>query len=409
MRVFALGGYGKVGLPAIRLLAQSDLVTEIAVVGRNQERAEEAAGEIGGKAFAVQADGTDEQKLASLLAGYDVVMNAASGKTVLPVLRAAMHTGVHYCDATTFGDLVDQVLPLSPEAETAGIAAIVANGISPCVSNLMGVHVARQLDEVEQLQLGRADIVDFGSGRELTPRQWLEDPNESLAALHEFKPFIAWVLQILQKNDIRTVLDYQDGRWVEVDPIRSGTDVPHLESGTIAASPYVSCDSLWGALPRDLSKMSPMELWFSLLPPQLHAVLREQALRILEEDIDPDTAVNSFYDTADSDPQRWLTLPDDYTPLPKMWTRAVGRKEGRAARFSCWFTAPMWDVGGYFLTSVPLVVAALKILRGEIRERGVIHAEKAFEPLPFLDEVASLIPDFPPDGRLIDESFEWLE
>ena len=51
--------------------------------------------------------------------------------------------------------------------------------------------MARQLDEVEQLQLGRADIYDFQSGRELTPRQWLEDPQESLAALHEFRPFIA--------------------------------------------------------------------------------------------------------------------------------------------------------------------------------------------------------------------------
>ena len=29
MKVFALGGYGKVGLPALKLLAQSDLVTEV--------------------------------------------------------------------------------------------------------------------------------------------------------------------------------------------------------------------------------------------------------------------------------------------------------------------------------------------------------------------------------------------
>lgn len=58
MKVFALGGYGKVGLPAINLLAQSDLVTEIAVVGRSQERAENAATEIGEKGVAVQADGT---------------------------------------------------------------------------------------------------------------------------------------------------------------------------------------------------------------------------------------------------------------------------------------------------------------------------------------------------------------
>jgi hypothetical protein len=69
----------------------------------------------------------------------------------------------------------------------------------------------------------------------------------------------------------------------------------------------------------------------------------------------------------------------------------------------------MWNVGGYLLTSAALVVAVLKILRGEIRERGVMTAETAFEPHSFFDEVATVLPGPPPDGKLIDESFEWLE
>jgi hypothetical protein len=68
----------------------------------------------------------------------------------------------------------------------------------------------------------------------------------------------------------------------------------------------------------------------------------------------------------------------------------------------------MWNVGEYLLTSVALAIAVRKILRGEIRERGVMHAETAFEPLPFFDEVVAVLPEPPPDGRLIDESFEWL-
>jgi hypothetical protein len=60
------------------------------------------------------------------------------------------------------------------------------------------------------------------------------------------------------------------------------------------------------------------------------------------------------------------------------------------------------------LTSVPLVVAALQILRGEIQERGVMAAETAFEPQPFFDEVAAVLPEPPLDGRLIGESLEWL-
>ncbi len=408
MKIFALGGYGKVGLPANKLLAQTDLVTEIAIVGRNLEHAEKAATEIGEKAIAIQADGTDEQKLTSLMAGYDLIVNSADNEFVLPSIRAAIHNSAHYCDVA-FGDVLEQAMQLTSRAEAVDITAIVANGVHPSITNLMGVHVARQLQEVEQLQLGDASMYDFQRGKDLTPRQWLEEPRQSLAALHEFTEGIGWMLQIVQESGTKTVLDYQDGQWLDLDPIRCGLDVPLPQGGTIVAHPYLSSDPLFGSLPRDLARVSPMEMLFSPLPPQLHDVLRELSLRVLEGKIDPDAALDSFLDTAESDPHRYLTLPDDFVQIPKTWARAVGSKEGRAARFSCWLTTSMWDVGGYFLTSVALVVAVHKILRGEIRERGVMTAETAFEPQSFFDEVVAVLPDPPPDGKLLGESFEWLE
>ena len=211
MKVFALGGYGKVGFPAIKLLAQSDLIGE--------------------KAIAVHADGTDEQKLTLLLAGYDIIMNSATDETVLPTIRAAIRTGTDYCDANV---VIEQALQLASEAEAVGVISIVANGVAPCISNLMGVHVARQLEEVEQLQVGLAWILDFQSGRELTPRQWLEEPRQSLTALHGFRPFIAMVLRIAQKNGMRTVYVYHDGRWGETDPVSNGLDVPLTQNNNKA-------------------------------------------------------------------------------------------------------------------------------------------------------------------------------
>jgi len=412
MKVFALGGYGKVGFAAIKLLAQSDLVTEIAIAGRSLERAEKAAteigaAEVGAKVIALHADGTDEQELTSLLAGYDIIINAAYDGTVLPAIRAAIRTGTHYCDANVVNEQTLQPATASA-AEEAGITAIVATGVSPCISNLMGVHVARQLEEVEQLQIGRADIYNFQSGRELTPRQWLKDPKESLAALQEFRPYIAWMLKRVQDDGIRTVRVYRDGRWVDTDPIGIGLEVPLPQGGTVTAYPYVSGDPLFGCLSPNLSKVLPVEMIFSPFPLQHRDLLRELALRVLGGEIDSETATDSFYDTVESDPHRWLTLPDVRIPTSKMWVRAVGRKEGRAARYSCWFTAPMWNVGGYFLTSVALAVAVRKVLRGETRVRGVVAAETAFEPLPFLDEAAALMADSLPDGRMIGESFEWL-
>jgi hypothetical protein len=409
MKVFALGGYGEVGLPAIKLLAQSDLVTEIAVAGRNLELAEKAAMEVGKKGIAVCVDGTDEEKLTALLVGYNIIMNSAMQNSIIPAIQAAMQNGAHYCDAASFGDVVEQVLQLASEAKTAGITAVIATGISPCISNLMGVHVARQLDEVEQLQVGRADIFSWESKRDLMSRQQPKEPAESLVALRECRSFIAWMLKRLQKEGIRSVLDYRDDQWVEVDPTMNGLEVPLAQSVTNKIYPYFSGVDVWGQLPRDLSNQSPVEISFSPLPPQLHKLLREHAQGVLTEDIDPDASTNSFFEAIERDPQRWLTYPDDFALIPKMWVRAVGHKEGRAARYTSWFTAPMWNVGGWFLTSVSLAVAVLKILRGEVQERGIMHAETAFEPQSFLNEVAAMLPEPPPDGRLIGESFEWLE
>jgi hypothetical protein len=36
-------------------------------------------------------------------------------------------------------------------------------------------------------------------------------------------------------------------------------------------------------------------------------------------------------------------------------------------------------------------------------------AETTFELLTFLEDVVVLLPDPPQDGKLLDESFEWLE
>lgn len=408
MKAFVLGAYGKAGLVAVELLAQDDTVTQIAVAGRDLERAEAVAATTGSKAVAIQADGTDEEALASLLAGYDILVNAAYNETVLPAIRAAIRSGAHYCDVA-WGKVLDEALQLSSEAEAAGITAIPGNGVSPCVSNLMGVHVARQLEEVEQLQLGRAGVYNFDSGQEVTPRTWLKDPQESLAALHDVKPFFTWMLRMVQEKHGPPIRTYgRRGGWEDADPLVSGVDVPTAQGGTAISLPYSSTGVVFGELPRGLGNAPPVIVMFSPFPPQLHDVLREQALRVLEGQVDHEAATDTFYDTVERDPDRWLTVPDGFSADLKMWARAVGRREGRAARFTCWFAEEMWDVGGYYLTSATLVHAALRILRGEVQERGVMTAEMAFEPRSYFAELAALLPELGPDGRLVGESLEWL-
>lgn len=408
MRTFVLGGYGKTGRPVVELLAADESVTKIAVAGRNLDQATAFAAAVGDKAVAVQADGTTEDTLASQLTDYDIVLNAASTDTTMPALRAAIRTGVDYCDVVTFENEIDRAIELSPEAESAGITAVVANGVHPSVTNLMGVHSAHQLDQIEQLQLGDASMYEFENGRDLTPKQWRKDPQESLATLADFRGGTEWQMHMVSQAGARTARDYTDGRWVEVDPVSTGVVVPQQDGGNMIAHPHLSTAPLFGALPTDLGAAPPVEMLFSPLPPQLHDRLRELATRVLQGDIEAGTAMDLFFATIEGDPDHWLTLPADYLPSAKTWARAVGVKDGKAARATCWFTPPAWDVGGYLLTSVALVAAARMVLRGDVLERGVTAAETAFDPLSFFTHCAYLLGDYLPDGELVRESFEYL-
>lgn len=220
---------------------------------------------------------------------------------------------------------------------------------------------------------------------------------------------MTWMFQRIQENGIRSAIDYQDNQWVEVCPILKGMDIPLSKVGTAISSPYGSGDDFFGTLPKDMAAIPPVEIWFTPFPPQAHSVLREQALRVLEENVDPEDAINTFYKMISNSPNELLTLPDDFNLNTRMWVRAVGNKDGRAARSTCWFTTHMWNLRGYFLTSVALVTAAFKVLRGEIGEHGVFTAEKAFDPQSFFNEVVTILPTTPFREKIIDELFEWLD
>ena len=408
MKVFILGGYGAVGKLSAKLLARSDLVTEIVLAGRNIERAQQISTEIGKKARAVQIDGTDSKLLSSLVAGYDILVNLASNQVALPALEAAIRTGIHYCDIGWGKDFITSMLKLTDKARKAGITAIICAGAAPCLTNLMGVHAANQLDETEQIQGGMSVV--FENTSVLTPQQWLENPIKSLNVLQQFKPFLNWMLEVAQQSKSRTALTYQDGHWMEVDPLTDGIQIPHPQGGMVTAYPYSSNDSIFGSWPDDLATTSPVEMFFTPFPPQLHDFYREQVKRVAAGEIDPESSINSFFETVEADPKRWLSVTDEFVAYPLDMVTAVGRKNGRTARYSCWLLPFMWnEQNAQNLTSAPLTVAVLKILRGEIHEKGISTAEKIFDPLPYLNEVASILLEPSPDGKLIGETFEWLE
>jgi hypothetical protein len=303
-------------------------------------------------------------------------------------------------------EIIQQELELDAAARSAGVSAIIANGVTPGLSNLMGVHTARRLDEVMQLQCGKSWIINYPIGFELTPELWLHDREENLTALLDSRRIINHWFQTAEKEGSRKALDFEGGRWVEGDPVINGIDAPAENRGLKESYPYICCQYPSG-LPLGISSLPSVDMRFSPLPPELHNLLRRNILRILEGEIDAEAATESFFDAVESDPVRWLKVSNSFFVPPELWVRAVGWKNNRAARSTCWVQFPRGQLS--FLTAAALATTALIILRGETGNPGVKTAETAFELTSYIDEMATVMPDPPRNLNLFGESFEWMD
>ncbi len=142
------------------------------------------------------------------------------------------------------------------------------------------------------------------------------------------------VLQIVQEKGPRTVLDYQDGKWVDLDPIRCGLDVPLSHGGTIIAYPYLSSDPLFGSLCHvTLPECHRWRCYLVHSHPRFMTCSGSFLCVCSREISKPRLALALFIDTAESDPQRYLTLPDDFVPISKTWARRCGAQEGTRGTF----------------------------------------------------------------------------
>lgn len=376
---------------AAKVLAQDSVVTEIAIAGRDLAIAKRVSAEIGPKAAAVEADAVDEPRLARIVEPYDLIVNTAGPdfRVALPAIRAAIAAGTQYCDIAADGPSTEKALSLDEEAKEAGVTALTGIGHMPGTSNLLMRHAANQLDAVEGVRF----CVWLALSRETY--KVMGDPAEmrmSGRVNASWQTILAWVA-----GHVRT---YREGRWVDVDPFEQAAKVSLPGGAAVSAYPVASTEPV--TLPRYLPGVRTVEVLMSLDPPQLNELLGEQARRVAAGEVDAAKAAMTFLEAIVSDPDRWLSggrIPPGFG----MVASAEGWKGGRRFRYSCW-PASAWES-----TVGPLTTAARRILRGDIRTRGVLPPEAVLDPIPFLQEASQYGREPPRRGQLLHESLEPLD
>lgn len=390
MRVLVLGGAGRFGSFAARRLAASDIVSEVGIAGRNQDALARVAAEIGDKARAVQLDIRDEDRLASVAEDYDIVVNVAGPEwdVLLPALRGAIAAGTHYCDIGAHGQTTERQLELDSAAKDRDVVAVLGIGFDPGLDNLLAIHASRRLDALEEVQLRH---------HWFSP-EYLSEALEELRRTGHVDTSVHEVLSMMSAP----VPVYRDGRWTAVDPLENLVEVVLPEHGTVRAYPGSASEGI--TLPRYLPGVRSVSAVLVVTPPQLHELIFREVRRISRDGLAPADAGRSFLETIRADPDRWLKMPEGVPPAygRTMSVAATGWKDGRRARYTC------WPDGLPSSTSIPLTIATLRILRGEVSARGVLPPEACFEPMPFFEEAAQYAKDEDRDRPLLGESLEWF-
>jgi len=160
MHIIVLGGAGAMGRVTVRTLTEYEDVDQITIADYDEERAHDVAATLNSSKILVrQIDVCDSERLSKLVRGANVVLSAVEYVFNQPILRVCIQEKVHYADLGGLFHMTRKLMDMSPEAEAAGITAILGMGGTPGITNILARAAVDKLDRVDSIkvQLGCSD------------------------------------------------------------------------------------------------------------------------------------------------------------------------------------------------------------------------------------------------------------
>jgi len=148
MRSIVLGGAGDIGCVVTKDLAAAVGCDEVCIGDIDLEKARSLATQLGSNVTARSVDINDAAGLIATLKDYDVAVNCVGPfyKNGSKVLEACMQAKVHYVDVCDDYDAAELLLGFDGQCRQAGITAIICQGASPGITNMMGLLGARRME-----------------------------------------------------------------------------------------------------------------------------------------------------------------------------------------------------------------------------------------------------------------------
>ncbi len=234
-KVLILGGQGRVGgQVAADVLAHTPAI--VTQTGRHQQRPLYRPS----RCNFLPLDLADRAAVIAAISAHDLVIHCAGPFAYRDhyVLETCIAQGVDYLDVADNPNYVKAALALSPQAQSAGVTAIVGTGVFPGISNSLVRQGIEQLDQATAIQLYYGVAGSGGAGVTVMRTTFLELQH----------PFPAWL-----KGQWQTVQPYSQRQVVTLPPPYGRCGVywfNTVEAMTLAESfPVETVITKFGSLP----------------------------------------------------------------------------------------------------------------------------------------------------------------
>ncbi len=154
MRIYVLGGAGKMGCIAVQSLVIDERVEEVVIADINTENAKIVADYLDSpKIILEKVDINIEDEFVKSLMGSDTCLNATVYYTNLIVMEACLKAGVHYTDMGGLFHTTRKQLELKDRFKKAGLSAVLGMGSAPGVPNVQARYAVDRLDTVKSIKI----------------------------------------------------------------------------------------------------------------------------------------------------------------------------------------------------------------------------------------------------------------
>ncbi len=153
-RKFLVIGSGLMGSAVAYDLAHTWGTARIKLADFDLGRAQEVAQSIGTQNVQVsQLDVNEYERVLAAMSGHDVAIGAVPHTYNLGLTKAAIETGVSFCDLGGSSEVVEQQISLHEKAEQAGVTIVPNCGLAPGMAYVITMHGADSFDVLDEIHI----------------------------------------------------------------------------------------------------------------------------------------------------------------------------------------------------------------------------------------------------------------